>query len=377
MTHFILIILILMLMSCGNPVSRNQNPQPPHDKRPSINKLKRKTPGTASLKKTYNKQSTFKSISINEQGEDGEKVGITLKKAKIFLVWDWESINHWYLKPKVTLGYSEPLWPFAHHNHRLWMGFYNKNNYSVLIEFEAGFETSNSLLRYGQIKLGPRSGWHSPGKPRNYGRFQWGFHRKPRFISLKYRIRRLDERGQILQRVDPKEIKDSNDLIYRYLWDGIRFADYNQVLYAVKKGININSSGSYGRTPILTLCSKEWKGRSDQLINQTKIARLLIENGADLSVRDPFQATPLHWAAFWGKSRIVRYLLAKKVNVHAVDYQSNTALDYAMKQERNYLMLRKQGRWMISQDRVLEGKWHSELRKVIRLLLQAGAKSRY
>ncbi|GMT49968.1 MAG: hypothetical protein IEMM0008_1507 [bacterium] len=374
MTYFILMILILII-SCGSPVSKN--PQPPHGKRPSIKKQKRKAPGKAPLKKTHSKQGAFKTVSINEQGENGEKVGITLKKAKVFLVWDWESINHWYLKPKITLGYSQPLWPFPHHNHRLWMGFYNKNDYGVLIEFEAGFETSSSLLRYGRIKLGPRSGWHSPGKPRNYGRFQWGFHRKPRFVSLEYRIRRLDERGQVLQKVGPEEIKESHDLIHKYLWDGIRFADYNQVLYAVKRGVDVNNPGSYGRTPILALCSKEWKGRSGSFINETKIARLLIENGADLSVRDQFQATPLHWAAFWGKSRIVRYLIDKKVNVHAVDHQNKTPLDYAMKQERDYLMLRKQGRWMISKDRVLEGKWHSELRKVIRLLLQAGAKDRH
>ncbi len=368
------ITIILILMSCASPGFRDQNPQTSHEKQPSISEQKRQTPGEAPPKRIPIKQDAFKTLSIKEQGEDGEKVGITLKKARVFLVWDWESINHWYLKPKVTLGYSEPLWPFAHHNHRLWFGFYNKNNYPVLIEFEAVFETKNQVVHRGQIKLGPRNGWHSPGKPRSYGQFQWGFQSKPHFVSLEYRIRRLDKKGQVLYTLDPKERKESSDLMNRSLWDGIRFADYNQVLYAVKRGVDVNNIGSHGRTPILALCSKEWKGRSDQLIRQSKIARLLIEHGAKLSVRDRFQRTPLHWAAFWGKSRIVGYLIDKKVHVNPVDHQNRTPLDYAMKQERDYLMLRKQGRWMISNDRVLEGKWHSGLRKVIRLLLQTGAK---
>ncbi len=377
LTPFIPMILILILMSCANPGFRDQNGPPSREEHPSITKAKRKAPGKSPPRKAPIKRDAFETVSIKEQGEDGEKVGITLKKATVFLVWDWESINHWYLKPKVTLGYSEALWPFSHQNHRLWFGFYNKNNYPVLIEFESVFETKNQIVHRGQMKLGPRSGWHSPGKHRNYGQFQWGFQSKPHFVSLQYRIRRLDERGQVLYTVDPRERKESSDLINQYLWDGIRFADYNQVLYAVKRGVDVNHRGSHGRTPILALCSKKWEGRSDQLIRQSKIARLLIEHGSDLTVRDRFKRTPLHWAAFRGKSRIVGYLIDKKANVHAVDHQNKTPLDYAMRQERDFLRLRKQGRWMISNDRVLEGKWHSGLRKVIRLLLQAGAKSHH
>lgn len=59
------------------------------------------------------------------------------------------------------------------------------------------------------------------------------------------------------------------------------------------------------------------------------IVRLLIKHGADVSVRDKTDATPLHLAAFSGSSEIVRLLLEQGADVTVVDMNHKTPLHLA------------------------------------------------
>ena len=64
------------------------------------------------------------------------------------------------------------------------------------------------------------------------------------------------------------------------------------------------------------------------LKNNEEVARLLLENGADIEIkaRDEFEATPLIWAAYWGLYDMAKLLLEEGANVNATDSYGSTPL---------------------------------------------------
>lgn len=78
---------------------------------------------------------------------------------------------------------------------------------------------------------------------------------------------------------------------------------------------------SNGQTSIFYACSK----------NYVSIAKLLLENGAQVNVQDKFGNTPLHRAASQGHLDIIRLLLSQKgVRVDMNDQEGNTPLHVSL-----------------------------------------------
>ena len=67
------------------------------------------------------------------------------------------------------------------------------------------------------------------------------------------------------------------------------------------------------------------------LKNNAEIVRLLLENGAHLETRarDEFKGTPLTWAAYWGLFDMAKLLLEEGADVNAPDSYGSTPLDAA------------------------------------------------
>ncbi|KAL2821430.1 ankyrin [Aspergillus cavernicola] len=67
--------------------------------------------------------------------------------------------------------------------------------------------------------------------------------------------------------------------------------------------------------------------------------RDLLVAGADLTIRDTCQRSPLHWAAFTGNDNLVRCLLANGVDVNAADIFGRTPIFYALFGNRQSIAL--------------------------------------
>jgi ankyrin repeat protein len=75
------------------------------------------------------------------------------------------------------------------------------------------------------------------------------------------------------------------------------------------------------QTPLMNAA---WHGHVECL-------KLLLERGADVNIQGgPFGRSPLLCAATTGSEATVRLLVAKGANVHALDWQGDTALDWAL-----------------------------------------------
>ena len=60
-----------------------------------------------------------------------------------------------------------------------------------------------------------------------------------------------------------------------------------------------------------------------------RTAKLLIELGADVDIKDDVGETPLHGAAGWGNTEIVKFLIASGADVNSICTDGMTPLDWA------------------------------------------------
>jgi ankyrin repeat protein len=63
--------------------------------------------------------------------------------------------------------------------------------------------------------------------------------------------------------------------------------------------------------------------------NQPEVARLLLDSGATVDIRDQHDYTPLHNAAWNGNLEMVKLLLASGANITARNYSGDTPLSCA------------------------------------------------
>lgn len=86
------------------------------------------------------------------------------------------------------------------------------------------------------------------------------------------------------------------------LWEAARKGDAAEVKNLLAKGVDVNAKFRYGATALSYACDK----------GHLEVVKVLLENGADVNVRDTFyQATPMSWALSKGHTAIVAALLAK------------------------------------------------------------------
>lgn len=87
----------------------------------------------------------------------------------------------------------------------------------------------------------------------------------------------------------------------------------------ISKGANINAQ-PFGKTPLITASEN---GFYD-------IVEILIDNGADIHLKDFKGDTPLNWAVSWGRTKIVNFLIQKGAIVNTFNNAGHTPLIQAV-----------------------------------------------
>lgn len=105
--------------------------------------------------------------------------------------------------------------------------------------------------------------------------------------------------------------------------------DLDLAKFLIAHGADVNAGNNY-RGPINT---GDIVGNTLQVAikHNEAMARLMVENGAQLGQRDQFGNSELHLAAMKGYADLVRRLIEHGANVHAVNESGRTALYYAAK----------------------------------------------
>jgi uncharacterized protein len=73
-----------------------------------------------------------------------------------------------------------------------------------------------------------------------------------------------------------------------------------QTMQAIKDGANVNSTDTSGRIPLISVCDHP---------GSYELAKLLIESGARVNVKEKDGNTPLTYAAMYGNLKLVELLL--------------------------------------------------------------------
>ena len=102
------------------------------------------------------------------------------------------------------------------------------------------------------------------------------------------------------------------------LCNAVRSGDLRAVKEQLANGVDINAGDSeFGVTALA------WAA----LLDDTEIAKFLIEKGADVNMKNRDGSTPLHGAAFLGRTEIAELLIQKGADVNPKNYRSETPLD--------------------------------------------------
>ncbi|WP_339046299.1 ankyrin repeat domain-containing protein [Candidatus Mesenet endosymbiont of Agriotes lineatus] len=132
-------------------------------------------------------------------------------------------------------------------------------------------------------------------------------------------VRSLLEKGASANAVNYKQFHNKSTVL---LWAAEQ-GKKEVVELLLKHGADINNGGREGKptaTPLHAAIEKKHE----------EVAIFLIENGADIHVKDQLGATPLHAAAYEGLGKLVKLLLDKGANVHIQNIHKDTPLHRAM-----------------------------------------------
>lgn len=106
--------------------------------------------------------------------------------------------------------------------------------------------------------------------------------------------------------------------------DGLLAAAASKSVEAVtaflEAGIYVNSVNEFGKTPLMSACSKEDNG---------EIVQLLLENGADANSVDSKGRTPLMFACVFQNYETVQLLLENGTDINCMDSEGRTPLMFA------------------------------------------------
>ena len=109
--------------------------------------------------------------------------------------------------------------------------------------------------------------------------------------------------------------------------------DLEMVQVFLEYGVDVDCPNRNGSTLL------DYASRGSRRNDRYRVARLLIERGADPNTRGYGGFTPLHWASEAGRIETARLLIEHGANVEAKNNRGKTPLDVAQGDEMTKLLL--------------------------------------
>lgn len=133
---------------------------------------------------------------------------------------------------------------------------------------------------------------------------------------------REDKLKKNLKQINTKTIGGSNVLHFAVVGGNVRTINF--IIHSfLEKGLNIDSSNTYGETPLHWACKE----------GTPQIVELLLKYGADPSVVDGEGSTPLHWAVDYDLIEIAQVLINHGANTNARNHDNLTPLLVSIQNE--------------------------------------------
>jgi ankyrin repeat protein len=107
--------------------------------------------------------------------------------------------------------------------------------------------------------------------------------------------------------------------------EAVRNDRIDEVRALISKGVDVNSRDVFGDNAGL-----HWAAS----LGLAEMARLLIDSGADVNIRNEEGDTPLHWAAGEGQKELVVILIVHGADVNALNKRGWTPLRWAEAQSQ-------------------------------------------
>lgn len=102
----------------------------------------------------------------------------------------------------------------------------------------------------------------------------------------------------------------------------------DMVVFLIQRGAKIDIKNEEGKTALMFISGREEIDKDD-----VEIAKLLIENGAQVNTKDHYQNTPLIDAVLKGHFEMVKLLVENGANIYYRDERGKTALELAKEKQ--------------------------------------------
>lgn len=143
----------------------------------------------------------------------------------------------------------------------------------------------------------------------------------------------------------PKTCEESQANKDVALFNALRTSDLDEIKFSLECGADVNSLDKLGCSPLLKVLDLQC-GQNSRIsttiptYNQTEIATLLIDSGANLESVDPSNnQTAIHKVALSGDSDLALMLIGLEVNLDSQDNNLETPLMFAV-QSNNFFLVR-------------------------------------